>query len=204
MTGKQKHKVPTKPYEPTPRENKALSAFELRQGSGVPAPRITLKRRGNESHLSHDHKDKVTGYKLLMESLGIADPEFITIILDELSRLRIPGIAEPHTERSINSAIALAQGVRPQDEIEAMLAAQMAAVHMATMTTAARLTTASEALWIEMHGKALNKLSRTFAAQVDTLKRYRSKGEQKVTVEHVTVNEGGQAIVGSVMHGGRG
>ena len=27
-------------------------------------------------------------------------------------------------------------------------------------------------------------------------------GEQKVTVEHVTVNEGGQAIVGSVTHGG--
>jgi hypothetical protein len=36
------------------------------------------------------------------------------------------------------------------------------------------------------------------------LKRYRSKGEQKVVVEHVTVNEGGQAIVGNVETGGGG
>jgi len=33
-------------------------------------------------------------------------------------------------------------------------------------------------------------------------KRYRTGGEQKVTVEHVHVHEGGQAIVGSVTGGG--
>jgi hypothetical protein len=47
------------------------------------------------------------------------------------------------------------------------------------------------------------KLARTFAAQVEALKRYRSRGDQTVRVEHVTVNEGGQAIVGNVNHGGR-
>ena len=31
---------------------------------------------------------------------------------------------------------------------------------------------------------------------MEALKRYRSKGEQRVYVERVTVNEGGQAIVG--------
>jgi hypothetical protein len=39
---------------------------------------------------------------------------------------------------------------------------------------------------------------------VETLKRYRSRGEQIVRIERVTVNEGGQAIVGNVNHGGRG
>ena len=39
---------------------------------------------------------------------------------------------------------------------------------------------------------------------MEALKRYRSKGEQRVYVERVTVNEGGQAIVGPVSHGGRG
>jgi hypothetical protein len=40
---------------------------------------------------------------------------------------------------------------------------------------------------------------------METLKRYRTGGQQKVTVEHVTVNEGGQAIVASnVTHGGNG
>ena len=52
--------------------------------------------------------------------------------------------------------------------------------------------------------RAFNKLGRTFAAQVEALKRYRSRGDQTVRVEHVTVNEGGQAIVGNVNHGGRG
>ena len=50
--------------------------------------------------------------------------------------------------------------------------------------------------------RAFNKLARTFAAQMETLKRYRSRGEQLVRVERVTVNEGRQAIVGPVTHGG--
>ena len=52
--------------------------------------------------------------------------------------------------------------------------------------------------------RAFNKLARTYVAQVEALKRYRSAGDQTVRVEHVTVNEGGQAIVGNVTTGGRG
>jgi hypothetical protein len=52
--------------------------------------------------------------------------------------------------------------------------------------------------------RALNKLARTFATQLEALKRYRTGGQQKVLVEHVTVHKGGQAIVGNVSHGGRG
>jgi hypothetical protein len=44
----------------------------------------------------------------------------------------------------------------------------------------------------------LTKLTRTYAAQMEALKRYRSGGEQKMTVQHVHVAEGGQAIVGNV------
>jgi hypothetical protein len=47
---------------------------------------------------------------------------------------------------------------------------------------------------------AFNKLARTFTAQLEALKRYRTGGEQKVTVQHVSVSEGGQAIVGNVTH----
>jgi hypothetical protein len=44
----------------------------------------------------------------------------------------------------------------------------------------------------------MNKLARTYMMQMDALKRYRSKGEQNVTVQNVTVSDGGQAIVGDV------
>ena len=43
-----------------------------------------------------------------------------------------------------------------------------------------------------------NKLSRTYAVLLDTLNRHRGKGQQKVTVEHVHVHSGGQAIVGTI------
>jgi hypothetical protein len=47
-----------------------------------------------------------------------------------------------------------------------------------------------------------NKLSRTYAALLEALDRHRGKGQQKVTVEHVHVYQGGQAVVGVVTPGG--
>ena len=49
--------------------------------------------------------------------------------------------------------------------------------------------------------RALNKLARAFLSQMETLKRYRTGGEQKVTVQHVTVSDNAQAIVGNVSTG---
>jgi hypothetical protein len=85
-----------------------------------------------------------------------------------------------------------------------MLAAQMAAVHNATMTFAGRLNRVDNIQQQDSAERAFNKLARTFVAQVEALKRYRTGGQQKVTVEHVTVNAGGQAIVGSVQTPGGG
>jgi hypothetical protein len=42
-----------------------------------------------------------------------------------------------------------------------------------------------------------NNLSRTYATLLEALNRHRGKGQQKVTVEHVHVHEGGQVIVGN-------
>jgi hypothetical protein len=49
-----------------------------------------------------------------------------------------------------------------------------------------------------------NKLSRTYAVLLDALNRHRGKGQQKVTVEHVHVHAGGQAVVGTVETPGGG
>jgi len=89
----------------------------------------------------------------------------------------------------------------PKDAAEALLFTQMAAVHQATMMLARRLNHAENLPQQDASERALNKLGRTYAAQMDTLKRYRSKG-QTVRVERVTVESGGQAIVGNVTEGG--
>jgi hypothetical protein len=74
----------------------------------------------------------------------------------------------------------------------------MAAVHVASMTFARRLAHVENIPQQDSAERAFNKLTRTFAAQMSALKEYRSKGEQKMTVQHVHVAEGGQAIVGNV------
>ena len=44
-------------------------------------------------------------------------------------------------------------------------------------------------------------LSRTFIARMDAFKKYRAKAQQTIRVERVAVNEGGQAIGGTVARG---
>ncbi len=100
-----------------------------------------------------------------------------------------------------NFALGFVDAMKPQDAAEALLFTQMAAVHQATMMLARRLNHVENIPQQDAAERALNKLGRTYAAQMDTLKRYRSKG-QTVRVERVTVENGGQAIVGNVTKGG--
>lgn len=46
------------------------------------------------------------------------------------------------------------------------------------------------------------KVVKAYTTLLEALNRHRGKGQQKVTVEHVHVHSGGQAIVGSVQGGG--
>lgn len=99
---------------------------------------------------------------------------------------------------SLTFMLSVVKGVKPRDQLEAMLAAQMAAVHIASMTFAQRLASVENIPQQDSAERAFNKLTRTYAMQMEALKRYRTGGEQKMTIQHVTVSEGGQAIVGNV------
>jgi hypothetical protein len=107
-------------------------------------------------------------------------------------------------EEASSFALGFVDGMKPRDPAEVALVTQMAAIHQATMMMARRLNHVENIAQQDSAEKALNKLARTYAAQMDTLKRYRSKGQQTVTVQHVNVEDGGQAIVGNVETGGRG
>lgn len=106
-------------------------------------------------------------------------------------------------------AVALAQmaDLAPQTPLEAMLISQMVAVNTAVGKTMQRGLLAEQTFaGKEMNLNLATKLQRTFLMQIDALEKLRGKGQQTVRVEHVTVNAGGQAIVGNVEHrqGGRG
>ena len=89
-------------------------------------------------------------------------------------------------------------GINPKDQIEGMLAAQMIATHHATMDCFRIVAQNGHTDIINQMSSSANKLSRTFMMQMEALNRYRGKGQQKMTVEHVHINSGGQAIIGNV------
>lgn len=106
----------------------------------------------------------------------------------------------------LNTALAFVQSMKPRDETETLLLSQMAAINAAMLRTYRVFESATVVEQFDSASNALNKLSRTFTAQVEALKRYRTGGEQRVTVQHqhVNVEDGGQAVVGSILTGGGG
>jgi hypothetical protein len=99
--------------------------------------------------------------------------------------------------------LSVIRDLAPRDAVERMLGVQMAATHVATIRSARWLANAENIPQVQAHYTGFNKLARTFAAQVEALRKHRTGGEQRVTVQHVNVSDGGQAIVGNVTGGGR-
>ena len=96
-------------------------------------------------------------------------------------------------------------GIAPRDELEGMIAAQLVACHNASMECYRRAMIGEQTFEGRRENLSqANKLSRTYATLLESLNRHRGKGAQKVTVEHVHVHEGGQAIVGNVETPGGG
>jgi len=161
-----------------------------------PSPKYELDEKGavrlkcNESE-RHEYFSKITG----IDEFDAAS-KLISQAIDstEVSK----DCSADKKARSFNHVMKLMEGINPKGSVEGMLAAQMVAVHSLTMANA-RKGSSSE-ISSEFKQKYINntvKLSRTYIAQMEALKKYRSKGVQKITVEHVTVESGGQAVVAS-------
>ena len=101
--------------------------------------------------------------------------------------------------------MAALKGIAPQDELEGMMAAQLLAAHHAAMECYRRAMIGEQTFEGRCENlNQANKLSRTWASLLDALNKHRGKGQQKVTVEHVNVHSGGQAVVGTVERPGNG
>jgi hypothetical protein len=179
-------------YQRTPRE-----AAAVKKMYGAPAePRLKVSA---SLEVGPDHPDETTGVALLMEAVGTTDPDFLLGFVSQLATAEGGKIDEGR----LNFLLAVVKGIKPRDQLEAMLAAQMAAVHTATLTFSRHLAEAEYLDHRDSAERTFNKLTRTFISQMEALKRYRTGGEQTVTVQHVNVSEGGQAIVGNVTQGHR-
>jgi hypothetical protein len=103
------------------------------------------------------------------------------------------------SETAINAALAMIEAAAPRDEIEAALAVEMACCHAAAMSVLGKLDGAfGSERRIAAFGSTAARLMKVFTLQVEVLRRLRNGGHQFVRVEHVHVNDGGQAVIGNV------
>jgi hypothetical protein len=134
---------------------------------------------------------------------GSDSEDFSNILVSQVANALWLNSDSEERLRQIDAAIIAMQGMKPRDELEGMLITQLIASHNAAMECYRRAMLAEQTFEARRENlNQANKLSRTYAALTDALDRHRGKGQQRITVEHVNVHAGGQAIVGAVTPGG--
>ena len=113
-----------------------------------------------------------------------------------------PGVAE--SKASLDKAACMMLELQPQDAFEGLLISQMVAAQNQAMECLRLAGNAQIMAHRELYLRFADRFMRTFSIQMGTLSKYRRGGQQKVIVEHVHINEGGQAIIGEVHHQGGG
>ncbi|TVS00372.1 MAG: hypothetical protein EA407_14925 [Rhodobacteraceae bacterium] len=138
--------------------------------------------------------------------IDVSDLAVETEKLNEIANLvrLAEGMDKDTKNARIARAIELYESVNPQSGLEGMLAVQMVGTHVTALECLRRAMVEGQTFeGREMNLKHAQKLIDLYLRQLAALDRHRGKGQQKVTVEHVHVEAGGQAIVGHVDAGGR-
>jgi len=123
-------------------------------------------------------------------------------LLTRICKARKGSIGKEELLTKLNASFLIFSGMKPKDSIEAMMITQMIAVHeMALSMSEKALITEQPNEFVEQNINRTTKLCRTYASLVEAFNKYRTKGQQKITVQHVNVNDGGQAVIGDVNQG---
>lgn len=194
-----KDETQVKPAEP-PSKAEAMVAQELleRRNRRMKPPRLLFDKVGDTLQIDFEGGDSKRAMLAMHSATGLRNTLAVDLLLEQLSRLAGADIEQANPKRT-NHAIAMLDELEPSDGQEAMLTAQMVAVHLAAMDCYARASLPGQTFAArELNLKHAGKLTRIYAEQVAALDRHRRKATQTVVVEHVHVHDGGQAIVGSV------
>lgn len=192
-------KPPRKAAPLTESEKERVQRVRSRAASPLKPTQIRIK--GKRPHATMSFKKEGREHDVNMtvqvEVFGSVSEAFIANQFNRLVAAMYGGRVPDETE--VDALLAAMHGLRPQDEAEGMMAAQLVAMNHLSLEFMRR------AMWdeqtpegVERHMNRAIKLLNGFNAKLDALQKYRGKGQQKMTVEHVHVNEGGQAIIGNV------
>jgi hypothetical protein len=166
-----------------------------------PNPGVVIKRDPEGYGFESLHRDEEAWMVQIADAFGTRSESTVRVFLGHLADLctlaRDENGNRYPSELELNAALNIVSGVRPRNEVEAALAAQMVAVHFMTMRLAGSALSNG---WIDPRTAAITgKLARTYAMQLDSLGRLRGRvGKQTIKVRyerhehrHVHVGEGG-------------
>lgn len=207
---KKSQKVPVAPKalpEPGSAERTAIQA--ARAGTSQRHSRLKVVigtgKKNEILSIGPAHADAAGWLQRLNDVFGSRDDAFATAELNQLiqaSRLK-DGSIDP---TRLNALLSIVDGIKPENELEAMIACQLAVTHGLAMDLVQRTKSADQIPQFECAGYMAAKLLKAFAQQAELLNRLKRGGEQVVKVVHV--HSSGQAIVGNVSRtpdaGGRG
>lgn len=192
-----KHK--DKDKELNKREKDALDAWWKREKERVGPPKF---KKIKEKTVAPEEENPDILSPQLMETCGSIDFHFSTTLLTQAS-WTLTG--EEAVEKA-NFIAAFMHGLKPRDEMEGILVTQMAGTHNLIMECLKRSMIPGQ--YLETANDYTNRayrLMNIFLKQMEALEKYRGKTtQQKMTVEHVHIHEGGQAVVGHIENRSRG
>ena len=195
---------PSRP--PSANEGIAIAAAKERLRDTVPPVSIKVKtaKSGKITEIGPPHTDGAGFSARLQTTFGSSSTAFPVSQLNRLLQFARTSDGREIDEGRLNSMIAAISGAAPANEVEAMLATQIAVTHELAMDLLARTKRVDQIPQFDAAGSMAFKLLRAFAGHVELLHKLKRGGEQTVRVEHVHVHPGGNAIVGNVATGGRG
>ena len=189
---------------PSQEEQQAIKKARERNSKRRPAVRFGLQQEGKNRVIpASSHSDQSGWRDRLHNAFGTRSQDFLDAELQRILPM-FRGKDGKIDTVAVEAVLAVLDGSDPQNEIEAMLVIQMATTHALAMKLSRRLATVDTIEQNDSASITLTRLQRTFTTQVEALANLRRGGRQKMTVEHVHVHPGGQAIVGNVTTGGRG
>jgi hypothetical protein len=183
--------APAEKPEPTDAERAEVRDYMARvKARGRRPLRFTVERRpGKPVRLDQINVHPDVAAFRMMNTLGTTSVDLADRLVSQILNVtHLQPSSEPISENTLNAALGAVAGIVPRDEAEAMLVAQMVGVHWMAMDLLRQVGVTDNRFLFNDAGNMVVKLLRTFTAQLEALKRYRSAGEQRVVVQHQHVN----------------
>lgn len=152
---------------------------------------------------------KLTGQIVCGEALPLDKPDLCNtmatpgIVALDASRERLELLNQLGTDCTA-MGLDVSQTIQAGHSLEKMLGHQLALTHKLSMDYASKASLQTDsANSVKMLNLSLRAMQ-TFQCGLLTLKKLRSSGDQRITIQHVNVTDGGQAVIGQIQPRGTG